>query len=80
MRHTVGMGVLLHVARRRPALLVEAVRAFFANRRRGRLLPSTRYLEWRAHTAYGAVAPVEATDLIEFLSWRKKMRLLRTGA
>jgi hypothetical protein len=65
------------VARRRPGLIIEGIRAFLGNRRRGRILPSSSYLAWRSHTAYGSVAPVATDDLIEFLAWRRSMRRLR---
>lgn len=67
------------VARRRPGLILEGIRTFLANRRRGRILPSSSYLGWRSQTAYGSVVPVPVDDLIEFLAWRKSMRRLRAN-
>lgn len=65
---------------RRPLLLVEAVRAFFATRRRRRLFPSKSYLEWRAYTAYGDhKATIADGDLFEYLAWRRHLRRSMSG-
>lgn len=65
---------------RRPLLLVEAVRAFFAMRRRHRLLPSKAYLEWRAYTAYGDhKARADDDDLFDYLAWRRHLRRNMNG-
>lgn len=62
---------------RRPALLVEAVRAWFAMRRKGGLLPASSYLEWRHYTAYGdRMATASAQDLVYYLTWRREMRTI----
>lgn len=66
---------------RRPIMAIEAVRAFFAMRRHGRLTPSRSYLDWRAFTAYGDhKAAYESEDLFHYLAWRRQMRhLVRKG-
>lgn len=65
---------------RRPLLLVEAVRAFFATRRRRRLFPSKAYLEWRAYTAYGDhKARIDDGDLFDYLAWRRHLRRSMSG-
>jgi hypothetical protein len=69
-------GVIV-VLMRRPILLVEAVRAWFAMRRRGRVLPSSAYLSWRRATAYGdPMATASAHDLVYYLEWRRQMRVM----
>lgn len=68
------MGVLF----RRPLLLVEAARTYFAIRRRGRPTPSRAYLRWRSFTAYGDHgAAFESEDVIDFLEWRRRHRRAR---
>lgn len=63
---------------RRPALLVEAIRAWFALRRNGGVVPAGAYLEWRRSTAYGDPATTaSAQDLVYFLEWRREMRSMR---
>jgi len=63
---------------RHPGLLVEAIRAWFATSRKGGLRPSRDYLRWRAFTAYGDhLATASAQDLLDYLSWRREMRVIR---
>ncbi|HEX6222468.1 MAG TPA: hypothetical protein VF115_15360 [Acidimicrobiia bacterium] len=63
---------------RRPGLLIEAVRVWFATSRRGGLGSSRAYLRWRTFTAYGdQLATVSAQDLLDYLSWRREMRVIR---
>lgn len=63
---------------RRPLLLIEAMRTYFAMRRRRRLTPSRAYLRWRAFTAYGEQnAAFESDDVIDFLEWRRRHRRTR---
>lgn len=70
-----GLGEALGELWRRPLLLAEAVRTFFATRRLGGFGPSTAYLEWRSYTAYGDhKAGFEPTDLVHYLSWRRRLR------
>lgn len=65
---------------RRPRLLVEAVRAWFAMSSRPGFGPSPVYLEWRHYTAYGdASATASAHDLVKYLEWRREMRAIRKG-
>ncbi len=60
---------------RRPLLLFEAARTYFAVRRRKRPTPSGAYLRWRAYTAYGDQrAAFESDDVIDFLEWRRRHR------
>ena len=78
MTGRLGLGGLLPELARHPALLWEAVRAWAAMRRHGRLLPSDSYLQWRLHTAYGDdIADVPGTDVVHYLAWRRDMRRLR---
>lgn len=75
MLNRLGLGDVIGELFRRPFLFVEAVRSFFAIRRRRRLTPASAYLAWRSYTAYGdhdAVFPTE--DLIQFLAWRRRLR------
>jgi hypothetical protein len=68
------LGLLGH-----PPLLIEGLRAWFAMSRIGGVTPSASYLEWRRFTAYGdRMATVGAKDLIDYLSWRRSMRLVRS--
>lgn len=69
--------VWFHALFRRPALTIESIRAYLATRQRGAVVPSSRYLGWRAHTAYGDNSSVSTIDLIHYLSWRRAMRRLR---
>lgn len=63
---------------RRPALLLEATRVWFAMRRNGGVAPSSAYLEWRRSTAYGEPATTaSAQDLVYYLEWRREMRSMR---
>lgn len=62
----------------RPVLLWEALRAFIGMRAHGGLRPSSGYLRWRAHTAYGdGMSGIRHDDLVTFLRWRRRMRALR---
>ena len=79
VRHRLGVRALSGALLRRPQLLIESVRAFFATRRAGGLAPSPAYLAWRSHTAYGDASPATSNDLIHYLSWRRTMRRLRAG-
>jgi hypothetical protein len=64
----------------RPLLALEAMRAWVAMRRRGRPVPSRIYLRWRAVTAYGdEETTLSAHDLLEYLRWRREMRIIRKG-
>ncbi len=70
-----GRGLLRLVGR--PVLLWEAVRAGAAMRRRGGVLPSSDYIAWRIHTAYGdGLSETRDEDLASYLSWRRRMRAL----
>jgi hypothetical protein len=61
----------------RPVLLWEAIRAGVAMRSRHGMLPSSEYLDWRVHTAYGAgMSETRQEDLESYLSWRRRMRAL----
>lgn len=65
---------------RRPRLLFEAIRTWFAMRRRGRVTPSASYLQWRSFTAYGESSATTSTqDLVYYLSWRRAMRAMSEG-
>lgn len=67
-------GVILALVRR-PVLFVEAVRAWFAMRRRGGLLPASSYLDWRHFTAYGdQKTTASAQDVVNYLRWRRETR------
>jgi hypothetical protein len=71
-----GKGLLSLAAR--PILIWEAFRAGLSMRRRGGLLPSRDYLDWRLHTAYGDHgAEARPEDLATYLSWRRRMRATR---
>ena len=61
----------------RPALWLEAVRAYWSMRRRGSFSPNHEYLAWRSHTAYGtADHPITPEDLEAYLTWRRRQRRL----
>ena len=61
----------------RPVLLWEAIRAGAAMRRLGGVLPSSDYVAWRIHTAYGdGPSETRHEDLASYLSWRRRMRAL----
>lgn len=61
----------------RPVLLWEAVRAGCAMRAHGGLLPSSKYLDWRVHTAYGSgMSETRQEDVESYLLWRRRMRAL----
>lgn len=65
---------------RRPLLLLEGLRFVTEIRRRGRPWPSRAYLGWRLQTAYGADnAGIPASDLIDFLRWRRELRRSTVG-
>lgn len=60
---------------RRPVLLWEAVRAGIAMRAHGGVLPSSAYIAWRVHTAYGGgMSETRQDDLESYLLWRRRMR------
>lgn len=70
-------GALLALLRR-PALLIEAVRAWLAVRRNGGLGVAGDYLGWRRATAYGdPMTTISAHDVVNYLSWRREMRSIR---
>lgn len=75
MTARLGLGGHLKALIREPLLLWEAIRAALAMRRLGRLLPSSSYLDWRTHTAYGdPKASVASIDMVHYLRWRRDMR------
>lgn len=74
------------------AVLLEAVRYYFAITPRGRLFPTREYLHWRLGTVYrsfdGEGKPRQVRELVRdawrdrgnvvaFLKWRRRMRLLK---
>jgi len=68
------VGVVLTLIRR-PVLLWEAMRAGVAMRTRRGILPSSTYIDWRIHTAYGFKNPeTQREDLESYLLWRRRMR------
>ncbi len=70
-------GVFLTLIRR-PILLLEAVRSWFAMRRIGGLGVAGAYLAWRGSTAYGDhKTTASAQDVLNYLSWRREMRAIR---
>ncbi|GEM_PF-2168556 len=72
-----GLGGHLKALIREPLLWSEAVRAVFAMRRLGRFLPSSAYLDWRTHTAYGdSKASITSIDMAHYLRWRREMRTM----
>jgi hypothetical protein len=75
MNLNLGLGRTLAALFVRPVLLWEAVRALAAVRVHRGLVPSSDYLHWRVHTAYGdAMSKTTSEDLIKFLDWRRLMR------
>jgi len=75
MTNRLGLGRNLPALARRPVLMWEALRAIFAMRSHRRLFPSSNYLNWRVHTAYGDVmSQTPSEDLLSFLAWRRLMR------
>lgn len=75
MLNRLGLGEILGEMFRRPFILIEGVRTYFAMRRRRRLTPASAYLSWRSYTAYGDHHAVFQTDdLIQFLDWRRRLR------
>lgn len=77
MTDTLGPGTIRTLVLRRPFLILEAIRLFFATRKRTRLVPSSSYLDWRSHTAFGAVTATPADEFLDFVRWRGQMRRLR---
>jgi hypothetical protein len=72
-----GMGFSLSTLPRRPILLWETVRVFFALRSHRGIFPSSAYVAWRVHTAYGdGMSAISAEDLTSFVSWRRLMRAI----
>jgi hypothetical protein len=70
-----GKGLLTLVAR--PVLLWEALRVSVAMRRHGGFLPSSDYIAWRVHTAYGdGMSETRQEDVASYLRWRRRMRAL----
>ncbi len=62
----------------RPLLSWEAVRSWFALRRKGGYTISSAYLAWRRATAYGDESTtMSAQDLADYLSWRREVRRIR---
>ena len=75
MLNRLGLGEFLWEMFRRPFLLIEAVRSYFAVRRRRRLTPARAYVSWRSYTAYGEDdAEFQSRDLIHYLAWRRRLR------
>jgi hypothetical protein len=71
------LGSSLSSLMRRPALAAESVRALMSVRRRARPWPSSDYLGWRLHTAYGdGQTALEMNDFIHYLEWRRRMRMM----
>lgn len=63
---------------RHPALLLEAVRTWFAMRRSRGIGPAGPYLAWRRLTAYGDnLTTFGAQDVVNYLTWRREMRTIR---
>jgi hypothetical protein len=80
MLKRLGLGDILGELFRRPFLLIEAVRIYFATRRRRRLMPGDAYLSWRSYTAYGDHnVGFQSDDLIQFLAWRRRLRRTAQG-
>jgi hypothetical protein len=72
-----GLGKDLLTLVARPVLLWEALRVGAAMRRHRGFLPSSVYIAWRFHTAYGdGMSETRQEDLTSYLSWRRKMRAL----
>jgi hypothetical protein len=66
---------------RRPTLLLEALRTWLAMRRTGAVGLSRSYMGWRTLTAYGDnLTTLSAQDLLEYLYWRRAMRVIRSGS
>ena len=74
MSNRPGLGRHVLVLMRRPILLWEAVRAAFGLRSHRGIRPSSDYLNWRVHTAYGTDMSPSAEDVIKYLEWRRLMR------
>ena len=63
---------------RRPWLGLEAARAWWSMRSRSGGGVSHSYLNWRLATAYGDVdATMSGQELLDYLAWRRSMRVLR---
>lgn len=70
-------GVVLALFRR-PVLLLEAVRAWFAMRRSGGIGLAGSYVAWRRVTAYGDQSTTfSAQDVLNYLTWRREIRTIR---
>jgi hypothetical protein len=75
MSDGLGMAGMLLTLVRRPVLLWEAIRAGAAMRARRSMFPSSTYIDWRVHTAYGVDNPeTQRQDLESYLLWRRRMR------
>lgn len=74
------------------AVLIEAIRYYVAITPRGRLFPTREYLHWRLGTVYrsfdeeGRPRPVaslirevwrDRANVLAFLKWRRRMRLMK---
>ena len=72
------LGSSLSSLMRRPVLAAESVRALMSVRRRARPWPSSDYLGWRLHTAYGegGDSAFDAQDFLHYLEWRRRMRIM----
>ena len=78
VRRRLGIGRHLLALVGHPLLFVESIRAGISFRAHRGLLPSSEYLAWRFHTAYGdAMSPVASEDTLAYLRWRRQMRRLR---
>jgi hypothetical protein len=70
-----GLGKILLTLVTRPVLLWEALRVSVAMRRHRGFLPSSEYIAWRIHTAYGdGMSETRQEDLASYLMWRRRMR------
>jgi hypothetical protein len=75
MRDLLGWGRQALYLTARPVLFWEAVRTSVAFRAHRGLIPSSEYVGWRIHTAYGdGMSETLSDDLGEFLRWRRAMR------
>ncbi len=71
------MGIVTNILRR-PLLWVEGMVTLATMRRRGGWAVDGRYLDWRRFTAYGdASAAPPPSDVVEYLSWRRRQRSMR---
>jgi hypothetical protein len=63
---------------RRPVLLLEAIKTWWAMRRRGSIRMAGPYVSWRRLTAYGDhLTTFSAQDVVNYLSWRRGIRAIR---